>query len=54
MYIVNPKERERYFLGLLLSHVKGAQPFTDLKSYEEITYDTYAAKARNLMNTDEE
>ena len=56
MYIVNPKERERYFLRLLLSHVKGAQTFKDLKSYEEITYDTYAdaAKARNLINTDEE
>ena len=56
MYFVSPKERERYFLRLLLSHVKGAQSFEDLKSYKEITYDTYgdAAKARNLVNTDDE
>ena len=56
MYFVSPKERERYFLRLLLSPVKGAQSFEDLKSYKEITYDTYAdaAKARNLVNTDEE
>ena len=41
---------------MLLLHVKGAQSFKDSKSYEEITYDTYAdtAKARNLINTDEE
>ena len=41
---------------LLLSNIKEAQSFKDLKSYEKITYDTYAdaAKARNLINTDEE
>ena len=56
MYFVSPKEREKYFLRLLLLHVRGAKSFEDIKTFNNITYSTYleAAIARNLIQTDKE
>ena len=36
MYFVCPEDRNRFSLRLLLSHVKGAKLFEDLKGYERI------------------
>lgn len=56
MYFFSPKEQERYFLRLLLLHVRGAKSFEDMRSFEGITYNSYldAAKARNLVSNDTE
>ena len=50
MYLVNPRDRERFFFKLLLLHVKGARSFSDLRTFEDITYSTYreAAYVRQL------
>lgn len=55
MYLINPKERARYFIRLLLLHVRGAKCFQDLRTVDNVVYDTFfeAAKARNLVNEDE-
>ena len=39
--IVSPKDIERFHLKLILNHVKGATSFQDLRTYENITYNTY-------------
>ena len=56
MYLVNPRDRERFFLRLLLLHVKGARSFADLRTFKDITYATYceAAYVRHLITTDNE
>ena len=53
MYFISPEHRDRFYLRLLPSHVKGAKSFENLKSYEGIVYDTYldAAKAKSLINS---
>lgn len=54
MYMVDPKDQEKYCLRLLLLYVKGAQSFDDIKRFNSITYKTFkdAAKARDLLNED--
>ena len=32
MYLVNPKDQQRYFIRLLLLHVKGATSFENLRT----------------------
>jgi hypothetical protein len=56
MYLVNIQQRERFFIRLLLLTVRGAKSFQDLRTYQNVTYLTFfeAAKARNLISTDEE
>ena len=56
MYLVNPKQRERFFLRLLLLHVKGSTSYNALKVFNNTTYDTFyeTAVAKNLVSTDEE
>jgi hypothetical protein len=56
MYIVNPRDQELFCLRLLLLHVKGATSFQELRTYEDIVYDTFfkAANARYLLHNDEE
>ena len=56
MYTVSPKDRERFFLRLLLLHVRGATSFADLKTYESITYDSFenVCRARGLLIDDTE
>ena len=56
MYAVNPKEKERFFLRILLLNVKGAKSFIDLKTVNNVVYNTFeeAARARNLLQNDDE
>jgi ATP-dependent DNA helicase PIF1 len=53
MYLVNPSEGERYYLRLLLLHVKGAKSYEDLK-FHEIQHATFkeAALSRGLLKDD--
>jgi len=41
MYMVNPKDIEKFHLRLLLLHVRVAQCFDDLKSYNGKIYKSY-------------
>lgn len=54
MYLVNPKDQERYFLRLLLLLLKDATSFEDLSTINEITYETFfeAAKIIQLVRED--
>lgn len=56
MYLVNPKDRKRYFIRLLLLHVKGVSSFQDLRTVDDIIYSTFyeASIARHLVNEDKE
>jgi ATP-dependent DNA helicase PIF1 len=56
MFLVNAQQRERFFIRLLLLSVRGAKSFEDLRTYNNIIYPSFfeAAKARNLISTDEE
>ena len=56
MYFVNPKDRERFYLRLLLLHVTEAQSIEDIRSFHNIIYLTFykASIARKLITTDEE
>ncbi|KAL7291672.1 hypothetical protein TKK_0014707 [Trichogramma kaykai] len=56
MYQVNPKEKEKYYLRLLLLHVRGAKSFNDVKTHQNVTYETYfeAVRSRNLIKIDTE
>ena len=56
MYLVNPNQRERYYLRLILLHIKGATSFEYLRTFNGIIYPTYfeAAKALNLIQTEKE
>ena len=49
-------KKERFYLRLLLIHVKGTQCFTELHTYDKIVYSLAfeAAKARELVSSDEE
>ena len=54
VYAVNPSEGERYYLRILLNHVKGATCFNDLKTVDKIMYSTFreSAECRGLLETD--
>jgi len=56
MYYVCPKERERFYLRLLLLHVKGAKSFNYLKLYDNHLFDTFeeSCRARGLLIDDTE
>ncbi|XP_046750598.1 uncharacterized protein LOC124413856 [Diprion similis] len=56
MYFVSSVETERYYLRVLLLHVRGAQSFQDVWTYGSIMYPTYveAAVACKLVTDDEE
>ena len=56
MYAISPRDAEKYFLRLLLLHVRGAQSFTELRTVDGLIYDTNreAAMARNLLEDDME
>ena len=56
MYLCNPAEGERFYLRLLLLHVKAACSFNDLLTFENIQYNSFkdAAKARSLLEDDSE
>lgn len=56
MYNVAPNDQVRFYLRMLLLHVRGATSFVDLRSYNNVVYDTYkeAAIARGLLHDDGE
>ena len=55
MYTVHPLEEERYYLRLLLLHVKGATSSEDLKTVNNIVHPTFkeAAIAMGLVLNDD-
>jgi hypothetical protein len=50
----NPAEGERYFLRVLLNHVRGATSYEDLRTVASVTYSTFreACEKRGLIETD--
>ena len=56
MYFVNPKDKEGFYLRMLLLHVKGAKCYEDIRTYNGNIYSSFyeAAKARNLIKSDNE
>ena len=54
IYSVTPKQRERFYLRMLLLHVRGARSFTELKTYNDVRYDTYeqVCREKGLLNND--
>lgn len=56
MYTVSLKDEERFYLRLLLLHVKGARNFEDLRTYNAVIHETFKAAAidRGLLDSDEE
>jgi len=56
MYFVNPKDIERFYLRLLLLHVKGAKSYNDIKTVNGVLYSSFlnAAKAYNFIAADDE
>ena len=55
MHYVNYKERERYFLRVLLLYRSGCTSFKDLRTVNGKTYDSYreACAAKGLLDTDD-
>ena len=45
---LNPRQTELYYLRMLLHHVRGAKSFSDLKSNEAGTNETFEAACRQL------
>lgn len=45
MYLVNPRQREKFYLRLLLLHVKGATCFADLRTVNDIILPTFCEAA---------
>ena len=56
MYHCSPKDRERFYLRIILLNVRGATSFVELRTVNNIEYSTYreAAEALNLVRTDAE
>lgn len=54
MHGASVRDAERYFLRLLLLHVRGAKGYHDLRRYNEIEYPTFyeAAQARGLVENE--
>ena len=56
IYTVHLKDTERYFMRLLLCHVRGAICHADIRTVENVVYHTYrdACLERNLLADDKE
>ena len=56
MYAARPNEGERFFLRLLLLHVRGATSFEDLRTVDETVANTFreACELRGLLENDAE
>lgn len=54
IYTASPKQPEKFYLRMLLNHVRGAKCFEDVRTFEGITYETFqcAARARGLLADD--
>ncbi|CAI9740520.1 Hypothetical predicted protein [Octopus vulgaris] len=56
MYSVDPKYQERFYMRLLLLHVKGSRSFEELKTVDDVICGSYkeAAERRQLVQNDDE
>ena len=56
LYMADPKQGEKFYLRMMLSHVKGASSFEDLRTVNGTVYETYkeAARAMGLLESDDE
>jgi len=45
MYVVNPLDRDRFHLRLLLLHKRGPQSIRDMRTIDGVVYESYAAAA---------
>lgn len=56
IYSVSPREPEKFYLRLLLSHVRGAKSFEEMRTVDGVLYETFqaAAQARGLLADDEQ
>lgn len=56
LYAVSPKDKERFFLRMLLLNVKGPKSFDCLKTVDGVKFETFeeAARKRNLLIDDSE
>ena len=54
MYTAAPNQGERFYLRLLLLHVPGATSFRDLRTVDDVVFDTFrgAALVRELLEDD--
>ncbi|XP_073152070.1 uncharacterized protein [Henckelia pumila] len=55
VYVVSPSEGERFYLRVLLNHVRGPRSFEELMTVNEVRYSTFkeAAKNRGLLQQDD-
>ncbi|CAG8619994.1 17440_t:CDS:2, partial [Racocetra fulgida] len=51
IYAVNPNEGDKYYLCLLLNHVKGATSFVDLKKVRGHLFTTFQEKNKESLQT---
>ena len=56
LYTVNIKDEERFYMRILLLHVRGAVSFQSLRTVNDVVYETFkaAASTRGLLESDEE
>jgi hypothetical protein len=56
MYYIHPSAGEGYFMRMLLMYVKGARSYEDIRTYDDVVYDTFkeACAARGLLGDDRE
>ena len=56
IYSVGPRQREKFYLRMLLLHVRGARSFSEMKVYDDVRYDTYeeVCRERGLLTDDTE
>ena len=56
IYSVSPRDRERFYLRMLLFHVRGARSFRDMRTHEGVVYESFeaACRARGLLIDDTE
>lgn len=56
LYYVNPAEGERFYLRMLLMIVKGAKNYEEIRTYNDVLYQTFkeACAARGLLDDDKE
>ncbi|XP_073059734.1 uncharacterized protein [Primulina eburnea] len=55
VYVVSPSEGERFYLRILLNHVRGPTSFEDLMNVNGVTYSTFkeSAQIRGLLQQDD-
>ncbi|XP_073120550.1 uncharacterized protein [Henckelia pumila] len=55
IYVISPSEGDRFYLRILLNHVKGPSSFEELRKVNGITYTTFkeAAEMRDLLQKDD-